>query len=201
MTETERVIDSIRKEVESGGRSGSQTIYMDNVSFRVSANVGPLTSLGVNYGQVVNDFEWFLICEDLQDHTSHPQPSNSWWLKQFGEDAYAYGETWNLPIIIANLQNHVQHRRAVLMNPHGSCIVCYQFMHGDYGCLDVTATLRSSDVVNCLPQDVLMTDLLLSHVAKEIGLEPGKLTFNIGNAHVFYDDLEWQEEFTFDVSN
>ena len=43
-----------------------------------------------------------------------------------------------------------------------------------------------------------MTWFLLRDVAKKACMDRGKMTFNIGNAHVYYEDCEWQEEFTID---
>jgi thymidylate synthase len=68
----------------------------------------------------------------------------------------------------------------------------------DHDRLNVTVTMRSSDVAKVLPQDVAMTWFLLRDVAQMSNLDRGKMTFNIGNAHVYYEDCEWQEEFTID---
>ena len=67
------------------------------------------------------------------------------------------------------LTDPVKWRRAVLWNPcrtaNVPCILCYQFQQDRFGELDVTVSMRSSDVVNILPQDVLMTRMLQNHVA------------------------------------
>lgn len=196
MPEITKAIESIRTSIERVGRSGRDTVFLDNVSFRVSA-----TNLDIPFGADLpaaqEDFEWFLACEDYQGELAHPNHEKSWWLKQFGDDAPPYGHTWNLRALCDALTLSGLGRRAVLVNPmmpYPACILCYQFQvvkHTiDGPLLDVTVTMRSSDVVNCLPQDVLMTQLLLRHVANEVGMTPGVMTFNIANAHIYWEDLD-----------
>ncbi len=64
--------------------------------------------------------------------------------------------------------------------------------------MDVTVSMRSSDVKKVLPQDLLMTWFLLKHIANDNFVDMGSITFNISNAHVYYEDCEWQEENTID---
>ena len=199
MEKTDHILTSIRKQVEMGGRSGADTVWMDNVSFRILSSRGQKHLYGCDLASAEIDFNWFLRCEDFEDFVPHPSPKESWWLKTFGEDAVPYGPTWNLDRLVATLNTPGRERHAILFNPGGSCIICYQFQNVDAGQLDVTVTMRSSDVCTCLAQDVIMSDKLLTLVADRVDLLPRYLTFNIGNAHVFYEDLEFQEEFEIDL--
>lgn len=200
MNEVTKAIDSVRASVERVGKSGRDTVYLDNVSFRVSATRLEVPQ-GADEQAAREDFNWFLQCEDLGEVVPHPNPEGSWWLKQFGKDAPPYGHTWNLGRVFGDLTTLGSERRAVLFNPrqpHPACILCYQFQvieHTTGGPhLDVTVTMRSSDIVNCLPQDVLMTEFLLNHVAEQVEMIPGRMTFNIANAHIYWDDLDiWDE--------
>ena len=67
--------------------------------------------------------------------------------------------------------------------------------------LIVLPLLRQVTIVKVLPQDVYMTRLILEYVCSLVDLEPGKMTFNLANAHVFYEDLEYQEEFAIDYGD
>ncbi len=58
--------------------------------------------------------------------------------------------------------------------------------------------MRSSDVAKVFPQDVIMSYLLLCHVSNLVDLKPGSITFNLGNAHVYWSDTEFGEEFAID---
>lgn len=205
MNEVTKAIDSIRSSVERVGRSWRDTVYLDNVSFRVSATRFEVPD-GADTMAAREDFYWFILCEDHREPIPHPKPERSWWLKQFGKDAPPYGYTWDLDRVGDNLTTKGQERRAVLFNPthpHPACILCYQFQVVDHVSggpyLDITTTMRSSDVVNCLPQDVLMTELLLHFMAERHGMVPGMMTFNIGNAHIYWDDLETWDEGVIDM--
>ena len=79
--------------------------------------------------------------------------------------------------------------------------MCYHFQEVEYGKLDCTVTLRSSDVAKVLAGDVFMSGLIQEQVAEMVGMESGDLTFNISNAHVYYNDLEYTEEFTIDYGD
>jgi thymidylate synthase len=46
-----------------------------------------------------------------------------------------------------------------------------------------------------------MTDLILGQICRSTGFKPGKMTFNLANAHVYYEDMEYQEEFTIDFGD
>ena len=200
MTEITKVIDSIRSSVEKVGTSGRDTVYLDNVSFRVSATKFEVPK-GADLDAAREDFNWFLLCEDLRTEVAHPRHEKSWWLKQFGDDAPPYGHTWDLHAVTDCLTLRGLERRAVLFNltsPYPACILCYQFQITKYvtegPLLDVTVTMRSSDVINCLSQDVLMTELLLWHVAQQVEMTPGHMTFNIANAHIYWEDLDTADE-------
>jgi len=200
MSEITKAIESIRASIERVGMSGRDTVYLDNVSFRVSATSFDVPR-GADLSAAREDFEWFLACEDYRGELAHPNHQKSWWLKQFGDDAPPYGYTWDLHALCDALTLQGLERRAILVNPmspYPACILCYQFQivkHTQEGpLLDITVTMRSSDVVNCLPQDVLMTQLLLWHVAERVGMRPGVMTFNIGNAHIYWEDLDLLDE-------
>lgn len=196
------ILENVRISVETTGKSGRDSVYLDNVSFRVNAN-----KLDVPYGSSLmlaeNDVDWFFESAGDDVWESPPPPEESWWVDTFGAAAEPYGSSWWLNRLYSYLTTPGYERRAVLLNPDGSCVVCYQFQPVDHRVggvhLDMTVTMRSSDVTNCLPQDVLMSQLILRRIANEVEMTPGWITFNIANAHVKWDDLEIQEEFDIDM--
>jgi hypothetical protein len=204
MNRIDYILEDVQKVVELYGRSGYDTVFKDNLQFSID-RADFVAPLAANAKEAAADVAWFIKCAHAGRVLSHPDPDNSFWVRVWGEDAMPYGSTWNLHCLKEMLDDHRMWRRAVLYNHRDPvnppCITCYQFQQIDFNTLDCTVTLRSSDVVKVLPQDVYMTGLILKYVSSLVDLEPGKMTFNLGNAHVFYEDLEYQEEFTIDYGD
>ena len=197
MNSTDRILDSIQWEVEFAGRSHLDCVYSNDISFTIPRkDICPPT--GADTTGAALDVGWFFAASEKGMIIPHPDPDASFWLRVFGRDAYPYGYSWDIASLLENIHSPDYWRRCILYNPvvanEPPCVLCYQFHPlGDY--LHVTANLRSSDVYKVLPQDVLMTDLILKHIAERSGLKPGDLTFNIGNAHCFYEDMESVAEY------
>ncbi len=202
MHQTDRILENLRKEVELYGRSGPDCVFKTNISFSIS-NKEFHVPTDCDFDGACQDFDWFVRCEDHRMWIAHPDPDSSWLLKHFDSDALPYGITWDFPLLFDTLRTPEKWRQAILFNPQHlrvpSCILAYQFQEVDWSVLDVTITLRSSDIAKVLPQDVMMTRLLLEKVATTLGKRVGTMTFNMGNAHIYYEDLEWPDEFTDDV--
>lgn len=200
MARIDNILEDARKEVEIYGKSGGECVYLTNLTLTFEEGlIAP--ELSDLKGALV-DFDWFVLCEKEGCVVPHPNPDSSFWIRVFGEKALPYGYSWNFRLLKDTLRDQKRWRRGVLFNPQSynnpPCITCYQFQQADYGTLDMTVTMRSSDVAKVLPQDVLMSQLLLAHVSSLASFEPGSITFNIANAHVYWEDTEFQEEFTFD---
>ena len=201
MNTTDRFLENLAKEVEIYGRSGSESIYKSNLSFSLDAKDFEIP-VSADWDGAIVDFDWFLKCAARYQDLSHPSPDKSFWLRTFGKDAGPYGAGWNFTALREHFDKDTYTRRAILWNPRNPdnppCILCYHFSCDLYRTLDVTVSMRSSDVRKVLGQDLVMTWLLLKHVAKDNCFDLGKITFNIANAHIYYEDCEWQEEFTVD---
>lgn len=204
MNSTDRILENIQKEVELYGRSGADVIYIDNFQFTITPDQFDLPS-EVNEDECINDVAWFFTCSRKGVEVPHPNPDRSFWVKRFGVDAHPYGPTWNLKKLVDTLKDPGKQRQAVLSNGLFSitppCILLYQFQQLESDSIDMTVFLRSSDVCNILSHDVFMSHIILEQVAEMVNLKPGKMTFMIGNAHVFYPDAMYQEEFTIDFGN
>ena len=202
MKSIDSILENIQKEVELYGRSGLESVYIDNFQFSVPAE-GFTTPSQADEEACIGDVAWFFACARKGQVVPCPNPDRSFWVKFFGKDAIPYGLTWNVDRVLATLKDESKGRRAVLCNSSFGdkppCILSYQFQQLAYGQLDLTVTMRSSDVANVLAQDVLMSRVILENIAEPLGLEPGKMTFCLANAHVFYKDMLYAEEFTLDT--
>ena len=194
-------LENLVKEVELYGRSGGDSIFLTNVTLTVKDEDFEVPFTADLDGAYV-DFDWFLRCAKARREEPHPSPDKSFWLRTFGEKAVPYGACWNLSALKDNLSKPERWRKCLLFNSRSSedpsCVTSYQFLQHEHHILDVIVTMRSSDVYGVLPQDLLMTWFLLKHVCEENGLRRGSITLNLANAHVFYENCMWQEEFTID---
>lgn len=201
MKTIDKILDDLVKNVEVHGQSGGSSIYLNNITFTVQDEDFDVPYNSDLDGAVV-DFDWFIRCSQPGHEIPHPSPDKSFWLRTFGEDAQPYGVTWNFLALRDHLQKPGEWRKCMLFNPRSSenppCILSYQFLQNRHRTLDVVVSMRSSDVGKILPQDFLMTWLLLKYVCDENGFDRGSITFNIGNAHIYWEDCVWQEEFDID---
>ena len=203
MTEIDRLLEKVQRDVELQGRSGAQTVFLTDVQITIPKEdlVAPSTC---DVEGAICDVSWFFKCAREQQIVPCGNPDASFWIKFFGKDAKPYGSTWDLDALKLFFEDE-DTRKGILVN-YGDplnppCVLNYQFQCSDYKVLDCTANLRSSDVVNVLAQDIFMTLLILESISKMLGFEPGKLTLNLGNAHVYYNDLQYTEEFDIDFGD
>jgi len=202
MERTDTILENFQKEVQIAGRSGLDSIYLVNPSFTIKAEEFscPINS---DLDGASADFLWFLECAGAGMSVAHPAPDKSFWRRLWGKDALPYGASWRFETLLRALKDPEKWRRAILYNSSSQesppCIVCYQFLRRNKQ-LDCIVTMRSSDVVKVLPQDTLMVWMLLRHVCNLAELEIGDITFNIGVAHYYWEDLE-RHEFDIDFPN
>ena len=200
MTQIDRQLANLQTEVELHGRSGIDSIYLRDVQITFLGKDYALPQ-GMREKEVDADLDWFLTCSDVGEEILHPDPYNSFWLMQFGADAVPYGADWDMPFLYECLQVGEKGRRAILVNEYGltsPCVTSYQF-HREGQDLHMTVNMRSSDVVGVLPFDVALSRRLLEVVAASVGCEAQDMTFNLGNAHVMWEDcVHGIDEFTAD---
>ena len=203
MNTIDRVLENLQKEVELYGRSGANNVFMTDIQFSIEQEDMD-TPVNCDVEGAICDVSWFFKCAKERMIVPCGNPDASFFIKFFGKNASPYGCTWNLDVLKEHLLDP-DTRRAVLSNYNDPlyppCVMLYQFQSVDYGVLDCTTTLRSSDVANVLAQDVFMTSLILDEISKLTGFKSGKLTFNLGNAHVYYKDLQHAEEFLVDYGD
>jgi hypothetical protein len=71
-----------------------------------------------------------------------------------------------------------------------NCVSLQVILNENRQQLDMIATLHRSDVVNDLPRDVLVCELLMDMFALVANRHKGFLTVNIGLATVMWDDVQ-----------
>ena len=203
MTRIDSVLEQVQKDVEARGKSGAQEVFLTNVQFTIPRE-DFASPISCDVEGAICDVSWFFKCAKAHRVLPCGNPDGSFWIKFFGKDAMPYGSTWDLSNLLDQLKDP-DTRRAILFNHTNPetppCVSCYQFQCVDYGVLDCTVTLRSSDVAKVLAQDLFMTSLILGEISKLAGYEPGSITVNIGNAHVYYEDLQYSEEYTIDYGD
>ena len=204
MNSLDRTLENVQKEIELYGRSGSDGIYIDNLQFSIEREDFCIPTLA-KQEEAVEDVAWFFTCARKGMCVPHPNPDRSFWLNLFGRDVNPYGPTWNIDKTVDALKSDTKYRQAVLNNglftTQPPCILTYQFQNLDYGYLDLTVVMRSSDVSNVLAQDVYMSRVIQEEISERAGLEAGKMTFFIANAHVSYKDTLYNEEYTIDYGD
>jgi hypothetical protein len=203
MTRIDSVLEQVQKDVEARGRSGAQAVFLTDVRFTIPRDYFE-SDITCDIEGAICDVSWFFKCAKARMIVPCGNPDTSFFIKFFGKDVRPYGSTWDLSSILDHLRDP-DTRRAVLLNYSNpevpSCVTGYQFQCSDYGVLDCTVTMRSSDVAKVLAQDVFMTKLILNEISKLAGYKSGSLTVNIGNAHVYYEDLQYSEEYTIDYGD
>ena len=200
MNATDTLLENLRHEVEFYGRSGIETIYKSDVVFSITLNNFSDLPESCNFDQAVSDFMWFKDCAEQHKFLDHPNPAKSWWVQHHGNDRPP-GANWDF----AGLQRQLRDtngRRCVLINSCGQDnpppALFYQFQMEDGG-LHASVFMRSSDLINCLPQQVAIDYMLLRHVAAISGSDTGRLTYHLGNLYIHYEDVVDLEVTDFDV--
>lgn len=204
MKTIDRILENVQREVELYGKSGADCVFLTDMQVTIPRENFEEPSTCDVEGAIC-DVSWFFKCSKERMIVPCGNPDTSFFTKTFGDNVLPYGATWNLEALKDNLTNIKGWRRAILFNhqdPYRSpCIVSYHFQETSHRVLDCTVTVRSSDVAKILPTDVFMCGLILEQISEMVEMEPGKLTLNIANAHVYYEDLEYTEEFTIDYGD
>lgn len=144
---------------------------------------------------------------DMREDDSYNEddysPAIRYWDQTLPDDGrgvfeYTYNERlqWQIAGIIKELKENPDTRQAIILVHNREidadrmrkfripCSISYQFMIR-YGKLDIIYYLRSSDYNTHLSNDLWLADELRNHIAKEVGVQPGRLFCNIGSLHVY----------------
>lgn len=171
-------VESIRSVIKNDGFDRFDSTYILNVSFALVAGYS-VEGLRLSRESTI-DFEWSW---DAANGKYYPAPTGSYYRKRFGSDVRSYGDVWNIPELIRKIKDPSQQRRAVLYNGDDACVMAAQFWpEGDR--LDMTLSLRSSDVGEMLELDIQFFKLLHHKICDFTGFTPGISVYNINVAHI-----------------
>lgn len=203
MSRIDTLLDNLRMEVELSGRSGGDGVYYRNFSFSIPKKDWEIP-LECDFDGAIVDFDWFWRCAQKGYTIPHPSPDKSFWIRTWGDKVQPYGPTWKVNELLDNLRNPDRGRKGVLLNTNRTdepaAVLNYQFLATTPNTLDLTVTMRSCDMANVLNQDVIMCFLLLMKISRMMDMDPGDMSFNIGDAHVFYESLRITDSYEFDVA-
>ena len=128
---------------------------------------------------------------------NHDKPQAQWMIgKSYGSLWRDFGGVDQLSEVIFELKHNPLSRRHVVSAWHPaaeaclpSCHIMFQFyVRDDY--LHCHVYMRSVDLCVGLPSDMVLYALLMSLVAKDVGLTPATLTFSFGDCHVYTNHVE-----------
>ena len=127
---------------------------------------------------------------------------NYWkdWGDEFGNINVDYGNIWRdfegvdqIDTVVQSLINDPYGRRHIITAWHPAhitklslpcCHWAYQF-YVNGGKLELVWIQRSVDLMLGLPADIVLGALLLTLMANRVGLRPGKMTFQMGDTHIY----------------
>lgn len=138
---------------------------------------------------------------------------NYWkqWADENGELKLDYGNAWTdyngfnqLAALKDMLVNDPMNRRMIInaWRPDRldelslpCCHYAYQFYVRDGKFLDMIWIQRSVDMMIGLPSDFILAALFVKLLANELGFNPGKITFQLGDCHVYEEHTIKAEEY------
>lgn len=158
------------------------------------------------YKPVIGELAAFLKGpKHIQDFKNHG--CNYWddWADEQGKINVDYGNKWRdfggvdqLQKLVDTIKNDPNNRRMLISGWDPSnidklslpcCHMLYQWYVSD-GTLDMIWYQRSVDVMVGLPSDIILAAVWNMLLANECNLKPGKLTFMLGDTHIYTNHLE-----------
>ena len=136
------------------------------------------------------------VKENFLQHRSSPTGAYT-----YGDRLYNWGEGFDqVEAAIKLLQKSADTRRVFLSTAipntdlreenYPPCLVGIQFLRGSAGILDAFAVFRSHDVFQAGLSNAFGIVYLLRHIAREVGIEQGKVTITSHDAHIYMRDIK-----------
>lgn len=123
------------------------------------------------------------------------------YVNQLHERQVKVGDYWytQLEALKIGLVNDPMSRRHIINlwvpeNIHNLSLPCchfnYQFIVDSYNKLHMIWTQRSADVMVGIPADMILAYLWVQCLCREFGFEPGIVTMNFGDTHIYEEHME-----------
>lgn len=190
---------------------GTKAVFGTNITFNLQDQFPLLTYRKIFYrgviGELVSFLRGYTNVKDFQN-----VGCNYWnhWADKNGDLGPIYGAQWinysglginQIRNVIEEAKRNPESRRLYVTawNPEEnnkmSLLPCF---HGfqlfiDNNNLDLLVNMRSSDIMLGLPSDLLFHALLMLVFANELKISPRKLTFSLGDAHIYKNHIEYAE--------
>lgn len=192
-----------------GDRTGVGTISLFGTQSRYNLQEGfPLvTTKDVNFGAIVAELMWFLsgskTTEDLDSKIW-----DEWADPDTGNVGPCYGSQWRswgdrgvdqISNLIKGLKENPEGRRHIVSAWNVGdlddmalppCHMMFQAYVREGKFLDMCMYQRSADLALGVPFNIASYALLMHMIANDVGLLPGELVHNIGDAHIYTNHIQ-----------
>lgn len=184
--------------IQSGRNGKTISLFGTQIKYDIGRGFPLLRMRKIFYKGVVGEFVSFLQdAKSLQEFESNG--CNYWklWANADGSLKLDYPPREQLDYVLNLLKTEPTSRRIIidLWNPENRgklsldpCHTQYQFSVRS-GFLDMIWTQRSVDYAVGAPSDFILAALYVITIANEVGLEPGVVTFNFGDTHVYEEHI------------
>lgn len=208
----------VRKILANGelrrGRNGTTlAIFGETLTIDLSTGEFPLlTGRQLFYRGVFGELAAMLrgpkTLKDFEEHGC-----NYWkqWARPDGSINVDYGNAWidfngfnQLEALVDGLKNNPHGRRHLVTGWRPDrlddlslpcCHYAYQWYVREDKYLDMMWHQRSVDTMIGLPSDVIFASAWNIMLANEVGLIPGKITFTLGDTHIYEEHIEQAKEY------
>lgn len=182
-----------------------RSYFGENFTIDCSCTLPLVTTKKLHFKSIAYELLFFLKAKPRENVSTAYLTDNGvsiWreWTRDDGTLGPVYGAQWarQLPGVINDIIHSPNSRRLLVsswqMDDIDSmalppCHLYYQFYVND-GDLDLSFTMRSTDVFLGLPYNIASYGMLLHIVALITGLRPGKLHVNLNDVHLYENHVE-----------
>lgn len=191
-----------------GNRTGIKTLSLFGLQIRMDLQNGfpLLTTKKMYFKGIVGELVWMLQGQTniqfLQDNGIHIWDG---WADKNGDLGPVYGKQWRdwngndqVKTIIGQIKHDPESRRIILTNWNVAelkdmslppCHILAQFYVRSHHYLDCSVYQRSGDMFLGIPFDIASYAIMVHLFARWTDLLPGKLIYNIGDAHIYENHI------------
>ena len=195
---------------------GTLAVFGGRIEFDLRERFPLVTVKETRWKTAFLEMLWFLRGETNTEYL-HWHGCTLWdaWADEHGNLGPVYGAQWRewpvtegrntdqIAVLIAGLKNNPQGRRHIVsawnvaelddmaLPPCHWAFQCYVSNSGE---LDMQVNQRSWDLALGAPFNIAQYALLLTLLARATGLEPRKLAFAFGDAHIYQNHVEAMRE-------
>ena len=199
-------------ELRAGRNGNTKAIFGETLTIDLNSGFPLLTGRRIYYKGVLGELAAMLrgpkTLKDFKDYGC-----NYWdlWARPDGSIDIDYGNAWldfngvnQLEALVTGLVHNPHGRRHMVIGWRPDrldmvslpcCHYAYQWYVRDNKYLDMLWHQRSVDTMIGLPSDVVFASAWNIILANEVGLIPGKITFTLGDTHIYEEHLSQAKEY------